>query len=267
MVTECGEARKIIYLTSGEEPLTSELIEAKRHIEHCAKCSEFFREEESLKNLIREKAPREKAPPSLRENILAEIGKRHGQGSSNRFYDIFLSNRIARIIPPLFIGVFLILALSSIFYFVSSNQEAKSLVSLLAEDHITNIPEAAQILSSEPVNIEGWFRGKIDFVVKIPELPGAKLLGGRLCRINNNRIALLFYEKDRKPISLFVMDDSLADLSSIGKAEINGKKLRYQSEKGCNLIFWQEKGIVYALVSDIQREELMRLVPETVTTE
>jgi anti-sigma factor RsiW len=264
---ECGEARKIIYLTPGIEPLTSELVEAKRHITHCAKCSEFFREEETLKNLIRERAPREKAPPSLRENILTEIAKRE-QRLSNRLYNIFYSSRIVRTVSIILTVVFLILIATSIFYFISSNQQGdQSLVSQLAEDQIANIPEAAQILSSEPRNIEDWFRGKVDFVVKVPELRGTKLIGGRLCRIKNNRVALLFYEKDGKPISLFVMDNSVADLSSIAKVEIHGKKLHYQSEKGCNLMFWREKGVVYALVSDIQREELMRLVPGTALTE
>src|SRR3990172_608791 len=107
---ECGKARKILYLNSGVESLTGELVEAKRHIKHCAKCCEFFREEETIKNLIRERAPREKAPPSLRENILAEIGKRHGQKSSNPLYNIFLSGKVTKIAPPVLIGVFLILA-------------------------------------------------------------------------------------------------------------------------------------------------------------
>jgi len=264
---ECGEARKVIYLTSGIEPFTSELVEAKRHINQCAECTKFIREEEALENLIRERAPREKAPASLRENILAEIAKRYEQKSSSRLYSIFRSGRIARITPPALIGVFLILVTSSIFYFVSLNQGHQSLASLLAEDHITNIPEAAQILSSEPMSVEDWFRGKVDFVVKIPELQGATLRGGRLCRIKNHRIALLFYEKDRKPISLFVMDDSLVDLPSIGKVEIHGEKLHYQSEKGCNLIFWREQGVVYALVSDMRQEELMHLIPETALIE
>ncbi len=264
---DCGEARKIIYLTSGTEPLTSELVEAKKHVRHCAECTEFFREEEALKNLIKERAPKEKASSNLRENILAEIAKRE-QRLSNHLYNIFYSSKIVRTVPIILIVVFLILIATSIFYFISSNQQGdQSLVSQLAEDHITNIPEVAQILSSEPRNVEDWFRGKVDFVVKVPELRGTKLIGGRLCRIKNNRIALLFYEKDKKPISLFVMDNSVADLSSIGKVEIQGKKLYQQSEKGCNLIFWREKGVVYALVSDIQREELMRLVPRTALTE
>lgn len=63
------------------------------------------------------------------------------------------------------------------------------------------------------------------------------------------------------------MDDSLADLSSTEKVEIHGKKLHHQSEKGCNLIFWREKGVVYTLVSDMRQEELMHLVPGTALTE
>lgn len=260
---QCDEARKIIYLTPEVEPITRELVEAKEHIRHCHECEGFFREEETLKNLIRERAPREKAPPHVRENILAEIAKRSKQSLSNSVYNISWSVRNTRAISFGLMGIFLILLTVLLFYSSLFKQEYKSLASQLAEDHIRNIPEAAQILSSEPGSVENWFWGKVDFAVKVPELRGATLVGGRLCHIKNNRVALLFYEKDKRPISLFVMGSSLEDLSSIGRSEIQDKSLHYQSNKGCNLIFWREKGILYGLVSDIKREELVRLVSET----
>ncbi|HEX9667202.1 MAG TPA: hypothetical protein VGA95_11690, partial [Thermodesulfobacteriota bacterium] len=74
--------------------------------------------------------------------------------------------------------------------------------------------------------------------------------------------ALLFYEKEGKPISLFVMDESYLDGYSQDKVEILRNKLHNDTEKGCNLIFWRQRGILYALVSDIKAEELSNLVPK-----
>lgn len=256
---DCGEARKAIYLSSGIRIITTEVIQAQKHIKRCAECSEFFQSEENIQNLIMKRAPKVKAPHSLREKILADMAE---SSSSNRFYNLLPFGRIGLSNSLGLLGIFVILVVSTFTYYLLFNRDSHSLASQLAKDHLRNIPEQVQILSSEPRKIEDWFRGKVDFAVLVPELRGARLKGGRLCHIENSRVALLFYEKDGIPISLFVMDDSTASLSPKGRLEIYDKKLHKQSERGCNLIFWRNGGITYALVSDIDREELSQLVPE-----
>jgi len=258
---ECGKARKTIYLSSGTKTITNDIVRARQHIKHCAKCSEFFSVEGNLRNLIREIAPKEKAPSFLREKVLAKMAETR---SLNRFYNFLPSGRIGLNISLALIGIFFVLVVSGSAYLLSFNKDSHSLVSKLAEDHLRNIPEKAQILSTEPEKIKDWFRGKVDFAVLVPEIRGAKLKGGRLCHIGNNRVALLFYEKDENPISLFVMGDSLANQSPIGKLKNYGKKLHKQSKKGCNVIMWRERGLTYALVADIKTEELTHFVPDEV---
>jgi hypothetical protein len=256
---ECGEARKIIYTSDGIQSLSPDLADAREHIINCSRCTEFFEIEESLKSRLKGGAPKEKATASLRENILSTIAN---QKAGNQARSSFLSGKLSLKASLAFLGIVVILLSMTLIYYPLSNKEALSLASRLAEDHLRNIPEAVQISSSDPETIEDWFKDKVDFAVLVPELTNAKLIGGRLCHLDNNRIALLFYEKEGKPISLFVMDESYLDRYSQDKVEILRNKLHNDTEKGCNLIFWRQRGILYALVSDIKAEELSNLVPK-----
>jgi len=256
---ECGEARKIIYTSDGIQALSPDLAHAREHIKNCPRCAEFFTIEENIKNLLRERAPHEKYSASLREEILSMFAD---QKSPLKIRVSFLSGRFILITSLGFFGMVAVLLIVTFIYQSLSNKESLSLASRLAEDHLRNIPEAVQISSSDPRTIEDWFKDKVDFVVLVPELGDAKLRGGRLCHLDDNRIGLLFYEKDGKPVSLFVIDESYLDKYSGDKLKILGNELHNDTEKGCNLIFWRQRGILYALVSDINSEELSNLVPE-----
>lgn len=260
---KCIKAREVIYMSSESEPFSAEIIEVKEHLKNCPSCAEFFKEEEILKNIIHEKAPRERAPQSLKQLVLAITEKERvfltrsaGTSSSTR-----LSGMISKLSFAL---LFLIFVTSSlILYNVSFQERNDSLSSILIEDHMKNIPGHVQILSSDPAAVEQWFSGKVDFVVNVPRLQGARFIGGRLCQIEGRRVALLFYEKNGKPLSLFVMDGSLADLNWKDKnvIETDGNFSEISNEKGCNIIFWREKGIVFALVSDIEKQEILKIIP------
>jgi hypothetical protein len=256
---ECGEARKIVYTSDGIQVLSPDLAGAREHIKNCSRCTEFFEIEESIKNRLKSGAPKEKATASLREHILSMIAN---QKTANQTRSSFLSGKFNLKASLAFLGIVVILLSMTFIYYPLSNKESLSLASRLAEDHLRNIPEAVQISSSEPKIIEDWFKDKVEFAVLVPELRNARLVGGRLCHLDNNRIALLFYEKEGKPVSLFVMDESYLDGYSQDKLEILGNKLHNDTEKGCNLIFWRQRGLLYALVSDISSVELSNLVPK-----
>jgi hypothetical protein len=256
---ECGEARKIIYTSDVVPALSPGLADAREHVNNCSRCVEFFEIEEGLRGRLKSGAPKEKATASLRENILSMMAK---QKTTNQARSYFLVGKLSLKASLAFLAIVVILLSITFFYYPSSNKASLSLASRLAEDHLRNIPDSVQISSSDPKTIEDWFKNKVDFAVLVPELSNARLVGGRLCHLDNNRIALLFYQKGGKPISLFVMDESYLDRYSQDKLEILRNKLHTESEKGCNLIFWRQRGILYALVSDINTKELSNLVPE-----
>lgn len=259
---KCNQVREILYLAPEVEPFSAELNEAKEHLKDCSSCTEFFKQEEILRNLIYEKAPREKAPQSLRQLVLEITAGKHS--TSKAVGGVLSHVWLVRVIPKLSLALlFLILITTSlVLYNVSFEQQSASLASRLVEDHFKNIPGDVQILSSNPATVKEWFRGKVDFVVNVPKLRYARFIGGRLCQIEGKRLALLFYEKDGKSLSVFAMDGSITNLNWKDKNVIENDETfnKITNEKGCNIIFWREKGIVFALVSDIERQELMEIV-------
>jgi hypothetical protein len=258
---KCNKLREILYLASEEGPYSADLIAAKEHLKDCSSCTEFFKEEEKLKNLIYENAPRDKAPQSLKQFVLKTAAGKHSISTTRGVLNYF---GLVGVIPKIsFALLFLILIMTSlVLYNVSFQQQSASLVSRLVEDHIKNIPGDVQILSSNPTNVQEWFRGRVDFLVHVPKLRDARFIGGRLCQIKGKRLALLFYEKDGKPLSVFVMNSSLAYLNWKDKDLIENDETfsKIMNEKGSNIIFWRDKGLVFALVSDIEKKELMEIV-------
>ena len=63
------------------------------------------------------------------------------------------------------------------------------------------------------------------------------------------------------------MEDSFPNQSSRDKFEIYDKQIHHRSEKGLNLLYWENSGVTYVLVSDIKLEELINLTSKTALIE
>lgn len=85
---------------------------------------------------------------------------------------------------------------------------------------------------------------ELKFNVILPDLKdqGYVLLGGRLCILDKCKIAYLFYAKQDKTCSLFIMDYDHLDFQM-------AEGSRFSNDiKGCHTDIWKEKGQVYAMV-------------------
>ncbi|MGK4004517.1 zf-HC2 domain-containing protein [Sorangium sp. So ce1036] len=60
------------------------------------------------------------------------------------------------------------------------------------------------IESSDPDAVAGWLEGRLGYAVTVPALPGARLLGARLCQIEGTRTAALMYTSGESPLTVFV---------------------------------------------------------------
>ncbi|AUX23253.1 hypothetical protein SOCEGT47_037760 [Sorangium cellulosum] len=60
------------------------------------------------------------------------------------------------------------------------------------------------IESPDPGVVAGWLEGRLGYAVTVPALPGARLLGARLCQIEGTRTAALMYTSGESPLTVFV---------------------------------------------------------------
>jgi anti-sigma factor RsiW len=116
-----------------------------------------------------------------------------------------------------------------------------------------------EIETSSPEMISEWFVGKVPFSLKLPnyqESSGQEKLyqleGARLVGFNKDYAAYVAYQMRGRPITLVVASSSVA-LPSEGEQIVSkGITFHYDSIDGLKVITWTDRGLTYALVSDLE---------------
>ena len=113
----------------------------------------------------------------------------------------------------------------------------------LMVDHMTDIA------SSDQHTVKPWFNGRLDFSPTVMDLKtqGFPLIGGRLDYLQKQPVAALVYKRRAHVINLFIHRSARA-----ARAE----PAALLQQQGYQLINWQQQGLQYTLVSDLNSKEL-----------
>lgn len=243
---KCRDARKTTYISEFPEVVTSGLLDARRHTKECRECGEFFEAEKFFGAMLRNSVKKDSVSEELKNRLLNVRMQK--------------TRHLKRLYQALTVAASIIIVVMA-GYMYSTYVKNPSILNKIVGDHIQFLPSPGmQISSSNPAEIMAWFRGRVDFSVNIPDL-SADLKGGRLCRIDKKRLALLFYELNNSQISLFITDELDANKIKTGKeVMLKGRRMRLVEEKGYSLLLWQERNLTYALVSELNIEEIKKLI-------
>jgi anti-sigma factor RsiW len=118
-----------------------------------------------------------------------------------------------------------------------------------------------EVASDQPQVVSAWMQSNLPFHLGLPNYPalpgeakGYALVGARRMQFEGHDIAYLAYTMGTHPISLLVASSAKA-IPSGSQAYTSGKLVfHFSSEKGLKLITWEDRGLTYALVSDVQVE-------------
>lgn len=261
----CLTARKILLVEPS--PFSGgENLRAKQHVADCQECRSFFAREEQLREVIQTKVPRTPAPPTLREAILSAVARERRRASSRKL-DVLRRIRPWRsaLSAAAVVTALLIFYLSSPWH-RNDVQRTDSVVNTLIQDHLAiKLKEhPLDLETSDKTQLEQWLATRVDFNVKVPQFKDSKLEGGHLCLIGGKRSVSLSFQKDDFPFTLYIIDRSVIDLAPLEPfASINDRSVFHGDAKGCNIILWAEKGLVYGLVSDLSVQDLLGLVSQS----
>lgn len=83
---------------------------------------------------------------------------------------------------------------------------AQAMADELVSHHLRGFAreKPCELDSSDPAVIARWLEQRLGYAVAVPSMPGAKLLGARLCQLEGDRTAALMYMQDDKPVTVFV---------------------------------------------------------------
>ncbi len=259
---ECGTARKVLFRSQvlhGDKPVPveTETRDAGLHLEQCVVCQEFFAAEKELSEALRKRAPREGASSTLREQVLGRIAEEQQKAKRSTLWS-FLGRRSA----ILLFAVFLLTGLIFAGLWLRSRhtkEESEQLASILVDDHARCQSVTTEVTSSEPEVINAWFRDRVRFSVQPPRLADSSLVGGRLCNLGGHPAALVVYRKPQSAISLFILDGRDIELPKEHLIALDERPCFVATERGYNVVMWKQRGLLYALVSDIRSAELLQL--------
>lgn len=239
----CNEFRKQSILAEGPENLPAPV---RLHIAECSECQRYFEERERLRIEVRNFAAGEHAPQRVREG-LAELFRqpcarkpRHA-GRWVAFAAVIL----------LMIGT----GGGYRWYHHTRSPSPERLAQQFINDHLHYLPGREQIVSGSAQQVEGWFQGRVDFPVHVPEVPDAALQDARVCDISGRKAALLHYRHNPSDalISVFVAEEPRSF-----DRQMKSNTL-VASNQGLNSTLWCHRGLVYDVVAPLDDATLKKI--------
>ena len=238
------------------------MVEA--HLADCESCAALFTRELNFLDAVRKSAPLHVAPPELRakvQKILSEGGAAVAAVPENRPRR---ASRVGWLVAAAAAVLLLLLPLLvwRIRQSTSPSGRAPSSFALMAaETHLRHLRGQLPLEteSADPQKISSWFMNKVNFSVKLPnyqESSGQEKLytleGARLVNYQNDYVAYVAYKMKERPISLVITSDSLARPSGGEEIQARGLTFHYNAIDGLKVLTWSDRGLTYALVSDLE---------------
>jgi len=218
------------------DPLWREVAD---HAAACPECARRLEFDRRLKELVARRARLPEPPAYLAEKVRRAVEHARGPRPLHRRFAV----------PALAAGVLAVVGVLA-WVVLGPGGPEPGLAEALARDHASYLArtDAAQVRSNDPRAIETWFRGKLPFDLRLPEL-AALPSGARVCRVLDRRCALVFYEREGRRLSLF----------AFGPDDFRGPMPDGVREGHFTVTGWREDRGRFAVVSDLDPAEAERL--------
>jgi anti-sigma factor RsiW len=243
----CTETEEVIHgYLDGELDLVRSLA-VDQHLKDCPACTRAYRERQSLRTAMAGGPLYFEAPNSLKKRVHSAVRQaskveRRAEGRHWRWNWTWPS----LVVPLGTAALVMAIALPLVMGNSPKDPQVEEILSAhvrsLMVDHLTDVA------SSDQHTVKPWFDGKVDFAPPVNNLAdhGFPLAGGRLDYVDGRPVAALVYQRHKHFINLFIWPASSNSTSA--------EKLAVR--QGYNLIHWNESGMTFWAVSDLNPAEL-----------
>jgi anti-sigma factor RsiW len=270
----CKEIQAQMSFYLDDELQGAERAALEAHLRDCEACRPLFDRERLFLETVRGSQPLHVAPPELRSRIeksLADSSAPDAAPAKLRYRvqrSLWQRGATTGLIDrrALAAAAIVVIALVIGFWGVREYRRQRpnppSDFALMAVDnhqrHLrSQLP--LEIVSDVPEQISAWFAGKVPFSLMLPnyqESSGQEKLynleGARLVGYKSDYAAYVAYKMRRQPISLVVTSEAVAQPYGGEEIVSRGLTFHYDSIQGLKVITWSDRGLTYALVSDLE---------------
>jgi len=264
-MNQCEDIRERLGLYLDNELQGEERSQFESHLRDCELCRSLTQAEGRFLNSVRDSKPLYIASSELKNNVRTALRLPVTEISTEFATQPRLSTR-TRIILTIAAAVLILLLLPVLVWRFRDTthppSHAVSSFALMAADtHLRHIRGQLplEINSTSPRNVSAWFANKVDFKVQIPNYQdssgGEKLYtleGGRLVAYENDYAAYVAYQMNDRPISLVITSNQVVEIAGGELIKAKGLVFHYNAMEGLKVITWSDRGLTYALVSDLE---------------
>jgi anti-sigma factor RsiW len=239
---DCRDAQQWLHPYHDGELDAIHASEVEAHLADCPECAERLRALVALRAVIAPALAYHAAPPGLRDRVRNPAPA--ARWTPQRTLLLVASAAAAAALLAVVLGITL---------WRTGTPTSGPLDQVLAS-HIRSL-QVAHLTDVDSPNghiIKPWFLGKIDFAPTVPNLKddGFPLTGGRLDYIEERAVAAIVYHRRQHAINLFLWPAK------------NGtdQPQRSVTRNGFTMISWQQDGMLFWAVSDLNAAELEEFV-------
>jgi anti-sigma factor RsiW len=273
----CADIRGRLALYLDDELQGAERVAFEAHVRDCEPCSSLVNSEKAFLEAVRREQPLytasdelrarvEKltsggppvvaAPASLKQRIQESLARLSTKrAGSTVWWTGAIAAAVILILP---VAVWLITRPD---HRTNLNGSGPSNFALMAADtHLRHLRGQLplEISTSAPDQISEWFANKVGFSVKLPNYQESsgqeklyRLEGARLVGYKDDYAAFVAYQMRTQPISLVITSETIAKPSGGEEIKAKGLTFHYDAIQGLKVITWSDRGLTYALVSDL----------------
>ncbi len=245
----CEEIEALKHAYADRELDLVRATEIERHLSGCRACSQAYENIRALSAALKSSSLYFEAPAHLKKRIRASLGAENKNAPTPQRSNAPTLSwwQWLKWATPIAGTALIALLLATSFIRPSTDERlaqevtASHLRSLMA-NHLTDVA------SSDQHTVKPWFASKIDFAPPVKDLSaqGFPLVGGRLDYLQDRPVAALVYQRNLHKINLFIWP-ATRSANTTEKPAVR---------RGCNLIHWNESGMTFWAVSDLNPAEL-----------
>jgi anti-sigma factor RsiW len=194
---------------------------------------------EAVRAAVRERLPREGAPPALRARIERAVGFAHAPARP-------LLRPSWGMLAASVAATAIVASLATSHLVAPPRSDAGAVLS----SHVRALmaPQPVDVTSSDRHTVKPWFNGRVVEAPRVVNLAasGFPLAGGRIDVIDGRPAPTLVYKRRDHVISLIAV-------AAPGRADASPVR---ETAAGYNVLRWTEQGVAYWAISDLNAKEL-----------
>lgn len=234
----CPEIRERLHAYLDGEAPAAEQLEIEAHLLECSSCRAEFESLRRLVGAVRAAQPLYPVPVGLSEKLRTLLWRRR-LVAARRWFSLSTAALVL-----MFSLAWWLRPTSFIVFAADAHQRyARGGLPL-------------SIASDRPEVVSGWLRQNAPFSLSLPNYPAEsksyQLVGATMLRYSGRQVAYLAYQMRGRPISLLVTRGAFRQPAQAEIYRSGSLAFHFSSKGDLRLITWEDKGLSYAIVSDVQ---------------